>query len=382
LFKQKEVAAMDYDVFISYSSEDRAFADGLCHNLESQDVKCWIAPRDILPGRSWRESIAKAVEATPFMALLFSTNSSNSEQVKKELGLADDYKKIVIPVRVENIKPVGEFAYELLGKHWLDAFGEAGQDHIQKASEYIAEQVKKLKGSVSGSPVLQAKGDEKLLNALKLAYTDGKITDAELDMINTLSMQEGIGPERLKELEAKVRGELAIKADDVPEPETASATETFEWPDVGIQFLQKVKALVGPKLPFEPEGVSNEDEEEEAMAIWWYVTEKHFFGAWLGSKRTSNVTLGWEFSTDNEKRDPLFRTIADNIKSMSVVPDAEEDDQATGYFFFPDGYLGVSSEKRIRIDDLANPKLLEETGAHLIAFIEKTWPVIRKHYGK
>ena len=101
---------MDYDVFISYSSEDKAFADALCHHLEEQGVKCWIAPRDIFPGRSWRDSIVEAIEVTPFMALLFSTNSSNSEQVKKELEVAADTKKIiVIPVRVENIEPTGTF---------------------------------------------------------------------------------------------------------------------------------------------------------------------------------------------------------------------------------------------------------------------------------
>ena len=40
---------MALDVFISYSSLDKATADAVCNQLESAGISCWIAPRDILP---------------------------------------------------------------------------------------------------------------------------------------------------------------------------------------------------------------------------------------------------------------------------------------------------------------------------------------------
>ena len=41
------------DVFISYSSKDKPVADAICNRLESGNLRCWYAPRDILPGADW-----------------------------------------------------------------------------------------------------------------------------------------------------------------------------------------------------------------------------------------------------------------------------------------------------------------------------------------
>ncbi len=45
-----EVATSPFDVFISYSSDDKLIADAICAELESRRIRCWIAPRDALPG--------------------------------------------------------------------------------------------------------------------------------------------------------------------------------------------------------------------------------------------------------------------------------------------------------------------------------------------
>ena len=52
---------MAYDVFVSYSIKDRLLADALCHKLEEDNIRCWIAPRDISPGGSWAGEIADAI---------------------------------------------------------------------------------------------------------------------------------------------------------------------------------------------------------------------------------------------------------------------------------------------------------------------------------
>ena len=40
------------DVFVSYATEDRSTAEAVCAALEAKGLRCWIAPRDIHPGRS------------------------------------------------------------------------------------------------------------------------------------------------------------------------------------------------------------------------------------------------------------------------------------------------------------------------------------------
>ena len=53
---------MNIDVFISHSSKDANIANAICNTLEANNIKCWIAPRDIRPGSDWAESINNAIE--------------------------------------------------------------------------------------------------------------------------------------------------------------------------------------------------------------------------------------------------------------------------------------------------------------------------------
>ena len=50
-----------HDVFISYSSKDKPAADAACAILELKGIRCWIAPRDIVPGTDWGELIIDAL---------------------------------------------------------------------------------------------------------------------------------------------------------------------------------------------------------------------------------------------------------------------------------------------------------------------------------
>ncbi|MDR0948902.1 MAG: toll/interleukin-1 receptor domain-containing protein, partial [Lachnospiraceae bacterium] len=44
---------MAYDVFISHSSVDKSIANAICHTLEANGMRCWIAPRDIPAGTNY-----------------------------------------------------------------------------------------------------------------------------------------------------------------------------------------------------------------------------------------------------------------------------------------------------------------------------------------
>ncbi len=67
---------MPYDVFISHSSKDRLTANAVCNRLESAGIRCWIAPRDIIPGEGWSEAIMRGIDAFKVMVLVFSENAN------------------------------------------------------------------------------------------------------------------------------------------------------------------------------------------------------------------------------------------------------------------------------------------------------------------
>jgi hypothetical protein len=126
---------MAHDLFISYSSEDKAIADAVCSALEAANIRCWIAPRDIIPGQDWPEAIVKGVAGSRAMVLIFSSNSKESNHVKKELALAIDSKAIVIPLKIDDIPFEGPMQYFLSDTHWLDAMNPPTEKEIQKLVE-------------------------------------------------------------------------------------------------------------------------------------------------------------------------------------------------------------------------------------------------------
>lgn len=79
---------MAHDVFISHSSNNRTVATAACAALESSGIRCWIAPRDVLPGRSYSGEITRAIQQSRAFVLIFSQHSNNSEQVLREVQLA------------------------------------------------------------------------------------------------------------------------------------------------------------------------------------------------------------------------------------------------------------------------------------------------------
>lgn len=138
---------MAQDVFISHSSKDKVYADAVCAKLESEGIKCWIAPRDILPGVAWGAAIVEAIETSRLMVLLFSANANASPQIEREVERALNKEVTIIPLRIESVIPGKSLEYFLGTPHWLDAVTPPFEQHL----EYIAQTVKALlQRSVTG----------------------------------------------------------------------------------------------------------------------------------------------------------------------------------------------------------------------------------------
>ncbi len=128
---------MAHNVFISYSSIDKPIADGICAHLESAGLRCWVAPRDIVPGDDWPTAIARAIAASRVMVLVFSQNSNRSEEVSRELYLAASSKVIIVPFKIEDIQPEAGKAYFLGRTHWLDAMNPPTLEQIGQLIERV-----------------------------------------------------------------------------------------------------------------------------------------------------------------------------------------------------------------------------------------------------
>jgi hypothetical protein len=128
---------MAHDVFISYSTADKPAADAVCSILEKSGVRCWIAPRDIMPGADWGGSIVNGIRASRVLLLVFSTNANRSNQIKREVEVAADSGVTIVPLRIENILPSDSFKYFLGNIHWLDALTPPLERHLQEVATKV-----------------------------------------------------------------------------------------------------------------------------------------------------------------------------------------------------------------------------------------------------
>jgi hypothetical protein len=128
---------IDFDAFISYSSKDKAIADAACAALEAGGIRCWIAPRDIIPGSDWSASIVEALDQCRVMVLIFSADANESPQIRNEIARAVQRGVPVLPVRIENITPTKSLAYYMTAVHWLDALTPPLEQHLQRLGDSI-----------------------------------------------------------------------------------------------------------------------------------------------------------------------------------------------------------------------------------------------------
>lgn len=118
------------DVFISHSSKDKLIADGVCARLESQGIRCWVAPRDIPAGAIWGEAIIDGLSQSRLFVLILSQHANVSHQVMREVERAVSKGIPVIPVRIEDVPLSKSMEYFLSSAHWLDAFAPPFQKHL------------------------------------------------------------------------------------------------------------------------------------------------------------------------------------------------------------------------------------------------------------
>jgi Tfp pilus assembly protein PilF len=128
---------MAHDVFISHSSKDKLAADAACAVLEGEGLRCWIAPRDIVPGAEWGASIAEAIGEVKVFVLLFSQHANTSHQIQREVELAVNRGIPIIPVRLEQVAPARSLEFFISSQHWLDAFSPPLQRHLSYLARII-----------------------------------------------------------------------------------------------------------------------------------------------------------------------------------------------------------------------------------------------------
>jgi hypothetical protein len=119
------MADPDVFLFVSHISEDRLAALEIVDELERRGVRCWIAPRDVHPGKPFDDEIAEAIEASRALLLIFSDRCNEHEYIRREITVAGESHKVIIPFRIEDAQPRRGLRVRLSDLHWIDGLSLA-----------------------------------------------------------------------------------------------------------------------------------------------------------------------------------------------------------------------------------------------------------------
>lgn len=116
--------AEQYVAFLSHSSKDSELVNNVYERLKQTSYKPWKSPQDILLGKPYAQSIIEGIKECHFFLIFISSASMASEDVLSELEIAHRYRKIILPIFIEDVQLNNELQYYLSRKQWINAYNK------------------------------------------------------------------------------------------------------------------------------------------------------------------------------------------------------------------------------------------------------------------
>ena len=127
-------------LFISHVSANRTEAMAIASQLEKRGIRCWIAPRDVRPAQPFDTQIANAIANCRALLLVFTGRCNDNEYILREVTVAGDHGKMVIPLRMEDVEPAHGLQVRLAGLHRIDGFASREQA-LAQALDKVADAI-------------------------------------------------------------------------------------------------------------------------------------------------------------------------------------------------------------------------------------------------
>ena len=119
-------------IFISYSRKDSEVVDRLNQKLAAAGLDVWLDREDMQGGDLWRRQIVEAIANCSAFVIILSPNSVQSNNARKELDIAEEKSRRIIPVMISKISIPAEMEYQLVGVQIIDLSSnlEAGLNRL------------------------------------------------------------------------------------------------------------------------------------------------------------------------------------------------------------------------------------------------------------
>lgn len=132
-----------HDVFISFSFKDQEIVEEIVNQLLNRyHITYWICTRDVAAGSRYKRDIYDAIENARAVVLIQSNHALESKEIPKEVSLALDSEKTVIPFVIDHSKLNGDLAYDLVNVQRIDATKPTLDERIAE----LAAEIRKVIG--------------------------------------------------------------------------------------------------------------------------------------------------------------------------------------------------------------------------------------------
>jgi TIR domain/LCCL domain len=138
--------------FVSHASEDAAIAASITDYLERNGVSCWVAPRDVTPGRDYAAEILLGIETSATFVLVLSEHANESIFVKREVERAVSKGKPIFPIRVREVMPSRSLELFISSAHWIDAWQPPIEQYLERLAQSITAAAKVYDAGPEAAP--------------------------------------------------------------------------------------------------------------------------------------------------------------------------------------------------------------------------------------
>lgn len=155
-------------IFISYSSEDVEQANAVKKVLEANNFECWMAPESIPSGSDYASEIPAAIEKCTTFLLMLSDRSQGSTWVPKELDLAINSSKLIVPFHLDQSLLRAPFNFYLTNVQRIEAYNQLEKGYLE-----LIEQLRRAENMTEpGTPKIDLREEKTVFGAAEEFATE------------------------------------------------------------------------------------------------------------------------------------------------------------------------------------------------------------------
>ena len=109
----------------------------IVRQLRDAGYSIWLDDGHIEAASLWAEQIVEGIKSCKVLLFMISEESINSHNVLKEVMLASELKKVILPVYLEECKLPDRYMYQLAGIQHVDLFKESGSQVVELLSDAL-----------------------------------------------------------------------------------------------------------------------------------------------------------------------------------------------------------------------------------------------------